>query len=126
VSLDVLLVGPATEREHPCPDCGCVHVGTVPEQELFSANITHNLAEMAHAAGLYECVWRPDEHGFAVASDITGPLRVGIERMKAEPSRYEALEPSNKWGTYRVFVPWLEEYLAACEAHPGALVRVSR
>lgn len=29
--------------------------------ELFSANITHNLSRMAAAAGIYECLWRPEE-----------------------------------------------------------------
>jgi hypothetical protein len=32
----------------------------------------------------------------------------------------------NGWGTYEQFLPWLEEYLRACEENPDAIVMVSR
>jgi len=46
--------------------------------------------------------------------------------MKSDPPRFRALEPDNGWGTLRDFVPWIEDYLAACDAHPDARVEVSR
>jgi hypothetical protein len=49
-----------------------------------------------------------------------------LERLKAKPDYFAQFNPSNGWGSYKDFVPWVEEYLAACEAHPNAKVRVSR
>ncbi len=31
--------------------------------EVYSANITHNLGEMADKAGIYYALWRPEEKG---------------------------------------------------------------
>lgn len=53
-------------------------------------------------------------------------LREGLAKLRSDPITYKKLEPENKWGTYDGFVPWLEKYLAACEEHPEARVRVSR
>jgi hypothetical protein len=36
--------------------------------KLFSADVTHNLNEMAKAVGLYEVLWRAEEIGITVAS----------------------------------------------------------
>lgn len=94
--------------------------------EVFSTNITHNLNKMADAAGIYQHVWRPDELGITKAAQLIEPLRAGIALLKAEPQRFIALNPENGWGSYDAFVPWLEEYLEACVAHPEADVTVSR
>lgn len=59
-------------------------------------------------------------------------LRDGIAKLKADPAKYKIYEPKpdphtgEPWGQLKHFVPWLEKYLAACEEHPDALVRVSR
>ena len=108
MSLDVYL---------SCPCCATL---------LFGANITHNLGAMADAAGLYTAVWRPEEIGIATAAQLVEPLREGIERLRAAPATFRALNPENGWGSYELFLPLLEEYLATCVAHPAALVRVSR
>lgn len=126
------------------------------DRELFSANITHNLNTMAGEAGIYEALWRPEEmiapeiaarlhisekeKGYhhedtkAIeaefptphARDLIEPLRAGLALMKSDPSRFEKLNPSNGWGSYDVFVPWIERYLEACEENPDAEVEVSR
>lgn len=46
------------------------------------------------------------------------PLTNGIAAMKADPGKFIALEPENKWGTYDRFVPWLERLLEACIENP--------
>jgi len=94
--------------------------------EVFQANITHNLNRMAEAAGIYECLWRPDEHGFTNAGQLIQPLREGLAVLKDSPDKFMALNPENGWGSYDDFVPWVERYLAACEAFPEAEVSVSR
>ncbi len=95
-------------------------------EQVFEQNYTHNANKMADAAGLYACVWRPDEHGMELAEHIIELLKAGIELMKSDPERFKALEPANGWGSYDSFVPWLEKYLEACEANPKARIRVSR
>lgn len=94
--------------------------------EVYWANITHNLNKMASEAGIYACLWRPDEHGITHARQIIEPLVAGLALMAAEPARFEALNPPNGWGSFERFVPWCERYLQACRDNPEALVRVSR
>ena len=81
---------------------------------------------MAEEAGIYQHLWRPDEIGVTHARQLIEPLRAGLALMKAEPERFKKLNPPNGWGSYDVFVPWIEQYLSACESCPGALVEVSR
>ena len=96
-----------------------------PEQ-VYSANITHNLNNMAHAARIYDAVWRPDENGYETAGQIIGVLSSGIEDMKANPEKFKALDSPNGWGKYQDFLPWLEKYLEACKQYPNAKIRVWR
>ncbi len=125
-------------------------------REVYSANITHNLNRMAHEAGIYTALWRPVEldpaaarrineqeeagnyHGpggaFEIernlppvhARDLIQPLRDGLAKMQGDPERFKAFNPENGWGSYAGFVPWVADYLAACERWPNAVVRVSR
>ncbi len=118
MSLDVTLYAVAA-----CPHCGGA-VST--EREVYSANITHNLNRMAMAAGIYEACWRPDEDGMPLARDLIEPLRKGLADLKARPDYFQQFNAPNGWGVYFNFVPWVEEYLAACEASPNARVEVSR
>lgn len=127
MSLDVKLYGPVETVECRCSECD--HVHTQERRECyFDANITHNLVRMAGEAGIYDCVWLPKEHGLTQtkARHVVEPLRAGIERMKADPQRFEQFDAPNGWGTYAAFLPWLERYLEACEANPDATVYVSR
>jgi hypothetical protein len=94
--------------------------------EVYARNITHNLGQMAEAAGLYECLWRPDEHGITAASQLIPLLRAGLGRLAADRARFEALNPKNGWGDYAGLVDFVSSYLAACEEYPTATVTVSR
>lgn len=94
--------------------------------EVYSAKITHNLGAMAREAGIYECLWRPEEIGITKAEQLIEPLRAGLALMKADPARFEAHNAPNGWGLYKHFLPWIERYLAACEEHPDADVSVWR
>lgn len=125
MSLDVYLEGPKREVGCECPTCFNEHSRT--EADCFyDSNITHNLIPMAAEAGIYEIVWRPEESGITKASQLIEPLRAAIQLMKDDPPRFEAHNPSNGWGLYKHFVPWLESYLAACEEYPDATPRASR
>lgn len=94
--------------------------------EVYWANITHNLTDMAEAAGIYECLWRPDEVGITKASQLIEPLTAGLAKLKADPAHYEQFNAENGWGLYEHFVPFVERYLDACKENPDAAVRASR
>ena len=103
-----------------------VHLTDAEGQAVFSANITHNMGAMAREAGIYECLWRPDEHGITRAGDLIEPVATGLALMASEPKRFKALDPTNKWGSWKAFVPWIAEYLEALRAWPESTVRVCR
>jgi len=102
-----------------CPQCGKY-------EEFYSDNTTHNLIEMASEARIYRAVWRPDENGIKKAEQLIEPLSKGIAEMENDPERFKAFNPTNGWGSYETFLPWLRRYLKACQENPSALVRVSR
>ena len=93
---------------------------------VFNANITHNLGKMATACGVYYACWRPDEINCKRAKHILPMLKDGIFTLKANPEHYKKFNPSNGWGSYDNFVPWLEKYRNACEEYPEAKIRISR
>ena len=94
--------------------------------EVYSANITHNLNRMAEAAGIYQACWRPEEIGVTTAKQLVPLLTEGLAKLKADPKHYEQFNSPNGWGLYEHFVPWVEAYLRACEEYPEATVRVWR
>ena len=94
--------------------------------QVFSANITHNLGEMAKAAGLYEALWRPEEIGIEYARDLIAPLAVGLETLVDDPEQFRALNPPNGWGDYEGQVRFVVGYLSACVQDPDATVSVWR
>lgn len=96
------------------------------ELELFSANITHNLSQMAAAADLYEYVWRPDENGIERANQLIERLQKGLDELIANPKKYRKYEPENKWGTYEALIMFVFHYSEACRKYPDAKVSVSR
>lgn len=102
----------------------CAHCGTT--EELFWANITHNLGKMAEKAGIYKHLWRPEEIGITKANQLIDPLREGLSLLLDDPEKFKRYDSSNGWGLYKHFVPWVQEYLAACEKYPDADITVSR
>lgn len=114
--------------------------------EVYSANITHNLGKMADEAGIYEALWRPhrlkegynipegdyqaewkfEEENKTTAKELIEPLRQGLHNLKSEPERYKKFNPENGWGSYDVLVKFVENYLNACYEYPDAIIEVSR
>jgi hypothetical protein len=115
-------------------------------EEVYSANITHNLGTMADRAGIYEALWRPhrlkpgydipeDDHKAEWEYEDNNPVRAyeiieiiekGLDDMKARPEYYEKFNSPNGWGTYKNFVPFIEKYLAALKEFPDAQVVCDR
>jgi hypothetical protein len=95
-------------------------------EEVYSANITHNLNTMADKAGIYEALWRPEEIGKTKANELIELLEKGLADLKARPEYFETFNASNGWGLYKHFVPFVEKYLEACKEYPNAEISVSR
>ena len=93
--------------------------------DVWSGNITHNLADMAAAAGVYDAVWRPDEHGFDAASVLTA-IAGGLTTLLLHRERFELLNPTNGWGDYDALVMFLAEYALELSKYPHATIEVSR
>lgn len=93
---------------------------------VFDRNITHNLGEMAAEAGIYDALWRPDEHGYQKAEQIIPALRAGLALLESDPERFKKFNSPNGWGMYEHFVPFVRAVLEACEEYPDADIEVSR
>lgn len=96
------------------------------KDEVYSANITHNLNTMAVEAGIYKHLWRPDEIGISQATQLINPLRQGLDLLENDSQRFEKFNPKNGWGDYDSLVGFTRSYLKACEQYPNAEVSVSR
>lgn len=140
MSLDVCL----TRKKWVSYDKGKTH--TEEKEEVYWANITHNLNKMASEAGIYEALWRPhrlkvgynipeDDHhsewkfedeNTTMAQDIIPLLEKGLADLKARPEHFEKFNSPNGWGMYKHFVPFVEKYLEACKEYPDAIIEVSR
>jgi hypothetical protein len=94
--------------------------------EVYSANITHNLNRMAREAGIYACLWRPNENGITHARQIIEPLAAGLALLVTDKARFKQFDAPNGWGLWAHFVLWCADYLQACRDNPDALVSVSR
>jgi hypothetical protein len=118
---------------------------SVENEELFWANITHNLGKMADAAGIYEALWHPyrlhkdykhfdiddEEYNFEdsvtiYAKDISDIIETGLSKMKDDPDYFIKFNSPNGWGSYENFVPWIERYLEALKKYPESKVIVDR
>ena len=95
-------------------------------ENVYKANITHNLFEMADAAGIYKALWRPEEECAEYAHQIIPNLEMGLADLKSRPEYFEQFNAPNGWGMYEHFVPFVEAYLNACKEFPNAKIEVSR
>jgi len=96
------------------------------KEEVFTRNITHNLNTMAKEANIYYLLWRPDEAGARIASDIIPDLEVGLKLLKSKPEYFKQFNAENGWGTYKYFVPFVESVLEACKKYPDATIEAYR
>ena len=96
------------------------------EDEVYAANITHNLNKMANAAGIYEALWRPEEIGIYSANDLIKPLTLGLVILLDNPGKFKKQNPTNGWGDYEGLINFVYDYLKACKKFPGAEIYVNR
>lgn len=96
------------------------------DEQVYGANITHNLNRMAREAGLYQYLWRPEEVSATKAIQLIEPLRTGLFILTNDRARFEKFNPENGWGDYDGLVSFVGNYLYACARYPDADVRISR
>jgi len=92
--------------------------------EVFNSGITHNLTEMAEAAGLYLPLWRPNELGAQKAGDLIDPIANGLETMHKNKKELLNYSPENNWGSFDDLLEVASDYLAACRLFPLANIYV--
>lgn len=98
-----------------CPSCGSA---------VFERNVTHNLSRMAVAAGVYDEIWGADESPHElVADELVPKLASALADLQARHDYYSQFNPPNGWGSYDVFVEFVQALLNACREHPMAKVR---
>jgi len=103
-----------------------VYLTAVRLTTVYDSNITHNLGVMAERAGIYKCLWRPEELEITKAEQLIKPLEDGLEFLKSSPEIFIPLSPKNGWGSYEGLVQFVEKYLEACKENPDAEIEVSR
>jgi hypothetical protein len=81
---------------------------------------------MAEFAGVYKCLWQPEDVGIMKAGQLIEPLTEGLAKLQAKPDECCKFEPENGWGTYEGLLIVVSSYLSACKRFPGACIRVSR
>ncbi len=97
-------------------------VQVVQPTEVFSKNITHNVAAMWRMAGVYDALYNSEGEP---CRKIEAILRVGINDMLNRPNEYKALNPSNGWGNYEGALAYLQAVYLACKENPEGIIRVS-
>jgi hypothetical protein len=80
---------------------------------------------MAVEAGIYHALWRPNEHGYTYARDISPIIQNGILKMQKNPENFRRFDAKNGWGTYDQFMPWLIKLYSKLLQYPDAKIRVS-
>lgn len=108
-----------------CEFCGKYQKETKGEK-LLSNRVTHNLKKMAMEAGIYKCLWRPEENGFEKAEDLIPVLKNGIEKMRACPDKFKKLNPANGWGSYEEFLLFAEKIYECAIENKNAIIDVWR
>ena len=119
MSLDVTLIN--KEKSVVCSNC---EQQLYKDIEVYTANITHNLSEMANKAGIYKYLWRPEEINCNKARHLIQVLKIGLANLKNRPDYFKQFDSPDGWGLYVHFVPFVEEYLNACIKYPNAKIGV--
>lgn len=81
---------------------------------------------MAKAAGLYHCLWRPDEIEISKAHQLIEWLQSGLIRLVLYKRMFKKYNPPNGFGTWEILVSFVADYLQACRDYPDANITVSR
>lgn len=91
-------------------------------ETVWERSPTYNLANMWRAAGLPFS----DDIENKPAGELIPALERGIAALRADPAKFRAMEPANKWGTHEDLLEVAESCLAAAREYPTAIVTTWR
>jgi hypothetical protein len=97
-----------------------------PEGITGDHNITHNLKEMAIAAGFGQELWRQEETDIHFASDLIEILAVGVIRLESRPLHYDQFNAKNGWGMREDLIRFTKDLLRDCLYSPDAEILTHR
>lgn len=123
MGLSITFTVPDEDLPPICPHCGSK---VTPMKEVFWANITHNLNQMADNAGLYDYMWTVLESGLDSPKYVVPYLKEGLRKLRANPDHFRQFEGPGIGDSYEDLVAFVEKYIAACEDYPDATIDVSR
>lgn len=88
------------------------------EESCAEFNYTYNVGRMWYAA----C---PEDDYMVKVEGLTGAqslpkLEKTLGVLKADPEKFEEMNPPNGWGSYSTFVDWLERVILAAKEYPDA------
>jgi hypothetical protein len=86
-------------------------------------NYTHNCNPMIREAGFTD--WGMEALEGMSAVRLGNLLELATAAMRADPPRFEAMNPRNGWGTYATFLLRLEAIRDACREYPSAHIHAS-
>lgn len=89
--------------------------GSSPAQVTKDFGYTYNTSGMLRAVGID---W-PTLLGKSL-SELVPILQTGLDRLLAEPARFEAMNPDNGWGSYEGLCKILAEVIEDFSEHPKA------
>lgn len=91
--------------------------------EVYHAEITSNLAQMAVKAGIYNELWCPKHEGIETAKELIDPLMDGLDLLKADYDLFKEFNPKNGCGDIDELIKFVEAYVRACKKFPSTAVR---
>ena len=94
---------------------------------LESWNITYNLSPMLREAGWVwpdGRVWSNEYLDGAKAMDIGEKAMYVLRNLESDPEKYEAMNPSNGWGTYEALLEVWRDFVESIREHPEATIGV--
>lgn len=87
------------------------------EVVIHDLNITYNLSPMWRA-----CDWDFHDLEGRTGADIGEGVAHVVQKLKADPDKFRAMNPPNLWGTYEQCLDVFEKLLAAIKDWPDAVV----
>lgn len=98
----------------------CDHCG----QSVGDFNYTWNCSPMWYAV-------REQDRAMIPIEGMTGEesiaiLQDGLDKLKATPEKFIAMNPANGWGSYDSFVEWIENLLKHAKEYPRLKWSASR
>lgn len=99
-----------------------ITIKEIREVEVYENNYTYNVSPMFREALGGNGINHLDGK---TCLDAIGHLEIAVNKMKAEPDKYKAMNPKNNWGDYKGALKVLEDLLASCKESVDGTIYIS-